>query len=259
MLQVSEAEVFRACRTLFGPELQLNNDFLSYLQPDGVRSAYRKKAKVVHPDKFSVAATEVKARQQSLFQDLNHAHQTVLNYLKQRQIFTRSNPYRSRQSYRTQQAQRHDPPKSNTKKQPHNGSLPARPLQFGTFLYYQGAIPFKTLINAITWQRRQRPSLGAIAERWGWLNNEQIKAIIFHRSGSKRFGEKAEKLGMLNASQVRTLLYHQRTRQQQLGRYFIDNNIFDEATLNLYLQQLAEHNCKHRQHHSDQYYYFHRA
>jgi hypothetical protein len=253
MPQVSETEVFRACRTLFGPELQLNTDFLHYLQPDGVRSAYRKRAKIVHPDKFSVAAADVKAHQQRLFQDLNHANQTVLDYLKQQQLFSRSNHYRSKQS------QRHDPPKTHPHKHSSRGPLPARPLQFGTYLYYLGAIPFKTLINAITWQRRQRPSLGEIAKRWGWLNNEQISAIIFHRGGSKRFGEKAETLGLLNASQVRTMLYYQRTRQRQLGQYFIDQGIFDEAALNQHLLQLAEHNCKHRQHHSDQYYYVHRS
>jgi curved DNA-binding protein CbpA len=255
MSQVSEAEVFRACRTLFGSDLQLSHDFLNYLQPDGVRSAYRKKAKVVHPDKFSVAAADVMARQKRLFQDLNHAHHTVLNYLEQRQILSRSRHYRSRSRSTSQQSQRHEAPKPRQ----HNGPLPAHPLQFGIFLYYRGVIPFKTLINAIAWQRQQRPNLGDIAKRWGWLNDEQIKAIIFYRGGTKRFGEKAEKLGMLTASQVRTMLYYQRTQQLQLGQYFIRHNIFDETALNQYLQQLSEHNSKYRQYHQDPYYYCHQA
>ena len=57
MPYVTDAEVFRACRTLFGPELCLSHDFLNYLQPDGVRSAYRKRAKSVHPASTSKAWT----------------------------------------------------------------------------------------------------------------------------------------------------------------------------------------------------------
>ena len=82
MPQVTETEVFRACRTLFGPELQLNREFLSYLQPAGVRSAYRKKAKVTHPDRFALSAGATRSRQKRLFQDLNQAHETVQIYLK---------------------------------------------------------------------------------------------------------------------------------------------------------------------------------
>ncbi len=259
MLQVSEAEVFRACRTLFGPELQLNRDFLSYLQPDGVRSAYRKKAKVIHPDKFSIAAADVQARQQRLFQDLNQAHQTVLDYLKQRQLFKRSTTsYRSSTHVSPQSTQRHEPPNAQRSEPPkgyrQTGPLPARPLQLGLFLYYQGIITFKSMINAITWQRGQRPNLGDIAIRWGWLNSDQVRQVIFHRGGYMRFGEKAVSLGMLNVTQVRTLVFYQRSLQKKFGQYFIEEGIFDEATLNHYLQQLAEHNLKFRQQGSGLFY-----
>ena len=130
MSYVTEAEVFRACRTLFGPELQLTRDFLSYLQADGVRSAYRKKAKVIHPDKFSVAADEIRIRQQRQFQDLNQAHQTVLSYLKQRKPFVRTNSFGSRPAYRQQPPQYQ---RNNARSYPQRGPLPARPLQFGLF------------------------------------------------------------------------------------------------------------------------------
>lgn len=255
MQQVTETEVFHACRTLFGSSLQLNRDFLSYLQPAGVRSAYRQKAKTTHPDRFVSSATTTRTKQHRLFQDLNQAHQTVLTYLKQRKHLPAGNfsrPY----SGSTQTRYRQNDPLNRQKRQ---ASLPARPLQFGLFLYYSGLIPFHAVISAVTWQRRQRPALGEIARRWGWLNESNIKDIINYRNGILKFGERAEKLGFLSQLQVRTLLFHQQSRQQQMGHYFVEQGYFDEPTLNQLLIQLAKHNQTYRKGSCGHFYYFHRT
>ncbi|MFK5925379.1 MAG: J domain-containing protein [Desulfuromusa sp.] len=255
MPQVTETEVFRACRTLFGSELQLNRDFLSYLQPAGVRSAYRKKAKITHPDRFAISAGSTRTKQHRLFQDLNQAHQTVQSYLKQRRLFSAGIFSHNYSTYTQAKRRRQDPP--NQQKQ--RGSLPARPLQFGLFLYYQGIIPFNAVIAAITWQRRQRPALGEIARRWGWLNDKNIREIINCRSGIHKFGERAEQLGLLDRLQVRTLLFHQQSRQQQMGHYFVEQGYLNKVTLNQLLLQLAEHNQTFRKGFGGHYYYFHRS
>jgi hypothetical protein len=254
MPQVTEIEAFHACRTLFGSELQLNRDFLSYLQPAGVRSAYRKKAKTTHPDRFAISAATTRTKQHRLFQDLNQAHQTVQAYLKQRKFFSSGNFSRSYSTYTQSKHRQQDP----FDRQKRRGPLPARPLQFGLFLYYSGVIQFHAAIAAVTWQRRQRPSLGEIARRWGWLNENNIQEIINYRSGIHKFGERAEKLGLLNQLQVRTLLFHQRSRQKQMGHYFIEQGYFNETTLNQLLLQLAEHNQTYRKGFSSHFYYFHR-
>ncbi len=255
MSQVTETEVFHACRTLFGSELQLSRDFLSYLQPAGVRSAYRKKAKITHPDRFAISAGANHTKQHRLFQDLNQAHQTVQTYLKQRKLFPTGNFSRRYSTYSPTKYQRHDPPE----RQKRRGPLPARPLQFGSFLYYLGIIPFNAVITAITWQRQQRPALGEIAKRWGWLDDKNISEIISHRgSGFHKFGERAEQLGLLDSLQVRTLLFHQRSQQKQMGNYFVSQGYFDEITLNQLLLQLAEHNQPFRKGFGGHYYYFHR-
>lgn len=255
MPHVTEAEVFRACRTLFGSELNLSRDFLLYLQPDGVRSAYRKKAKATHPDRFSIAEINVQKKQQRLFQDLNQAHETVQTFLKQRERMPATNTFRSAAPRSPQpQRRRQDRPYSKY----YRGPLPMRPLQFGLFLYYLGIIPFNAVISAITWQRRQRPILGEIAQRWGWLNEAQIRQIMNHRGGGHKFGERAEQLGLLTPLQVRALLLHQRTRQQQMGRYFIEQGFLEEGELNQLLNQLAEHNRTYRQGYAGHYYFYHR-
>lgn len=253
MPQVTEAEVFRACRTLFGPELNLSQDFLTYLQPSGVRSAYRKQAKIIHPDRFAVASAHVQAKQHRLFQDLNHAHQTVLDYLKHRRfkpVFSTSGKYTS--THHSAPRQRKDPPQWQ---QQYN--LPKRPLQFGLFLYYKNIIPFNEMVAAVIWQRRQRPKLGEIARNWGWLSDHDIRAIVNSRLGLTRFGEKAEKLGLLTPQQIRTMLYFQRSKQPPMGRYFVEHGYLNETTLQDLLHQLAEHNRTHDRSFSGQFYYYH--
>jgi len=263
MLQISEAEVFRACRTLFGPELQLSRDFLHYLQPSGVRTAYRNKAKLTHPDRYAVSTANIRDKQQRLFQDLNQAHQTVQLFLKQRDLFQNSSSFRSRPTHSSYSYQKHQqpPPRRRQDRPPYSryyrGPLPPRPLQFGLFLYYLGIIPFNAVISAITWQRQQRPILGDIARRWGWLNDDQIKQILAYRNGISRFGERAEQLGLLSNLQVRALLLHQRTRQQQMGRFFMDQGFIDEEALQQCLEKLAQHNQGHRQGTSGHFYFFH--
>ncbi len=255
MSQLCENEVYRACRTLFGPELQVSRSFLNYLQPSGVRSAYRRQAKELHPDRFAVAAADIRKKQHHLFQDLNQAHQTIQHFLKLRQTnksIWATPPAQQRSS--TSRAKHYK--RNGNGNQPQQG-LPPYPLQFGLFLYYLGIVSFKDLISAITCQRRQRPQMGDIAKRWGWLNDHHIRQIIAHRGKPLRFGEKAEQLGLLTAQQVRTLLYYQRTRQQQLGEYFVEQGLLDRDTLHDLLGQLAEHNRKFRKGYSGQYYYYH--
>lgn len=275
MPQVTEAEVFRACRTLFGPELKCDQHFLAYLQLSGVRSAYRKKAKVVHPDRFAVASAQIKSRQKRLFQDLNQAYQTVQDWLEQKPApKARSTRGSSRPAYSS--SQRHQQPNTNnhskayTHHYTHNrththtdthagiSSLPKRPMQFGLFVYQLGHITFKDLIAAIVWQRQQRPTLGQIACRWGWLSEEEIKRIIKMRNHARRFGEQAEAMGLLTTSQIRTLLFHQRSQQKKIGDYFVEHGLLNEASKEMLLNQLAEHNRKYSKGFTHNYYYFHR-
>ena len=252
MPQVTEAEVFRACRTLFGPELNLNHDFLAYLQPSGVRSAYRKQAKIVHPDRYAVSGSQVQARQHRLFQDLNAAHQTVLDYLKHGCIPS--------STYRGYSQPRHSPPKPRKDPPQYRntpGHLPRRPLQFGLFLYHLKIIPFNEMVAAVIWQRQQRPKLGEIGRSWGWLDDNKIRTILTSRYGLAKFGEKAERLGILTPQQIRTMLFFQRSKQPPMGRYFVERGFLNESTLEDLLQQLAEHNRTYDRSFSGQFYYYH--
>jgi hypothetical protein len=249
MMQISETEAFRACRVLFGNDLNLNRSFLQYLQRSGAHSAFRKQAKTTHPDCAPQLAPENR-NQILLFQNLNQAHQVVQNYLRQRDILSArtrtipaSKPVKpaSYSSYQTQSGKE-------------QGPLPTRPLQFGQYLYHRGLIPFSALLGALTWQRKQRPVIGQIAQRWGWLNDGEIREILTCRKLG-RFGDRAEDLGLLSSLQVRAILLHQRTRQGKIGSYFIEQGLLSIDEVNRLLNDLSEHNLKYRHGHSHHFYY----
>lgn len=252
MMQISETEAFRACRVLFGSDLRLNIDFLQYLQSSGAHSAFRKRAKTTHPDSCH-KHPQKRPRQVRLFQDLNKAHQLVQNYLRQRDLLGAR--------IRTSTATRNPRPTNSAHRdRPHTrssqGPLPTRPLQFGIYLYYRGQISYSALIGALTWQRQQRPAIGQIAQRWGWLEEQEIGQVLScHKAG--RFGERAEHLGLLSQIQVRAILLHQRTRQDKLGSYFIDQGLLTTGEIECMLRDLSEHNLKYR-HGYPHHFYYHR-
>lgn len=248
MMQISETEAFRACRILFGSDLKLNRDFLNYLQPAGAHSAFRKRAKSAHPDSClpQPHCSHNKVRQ---FQDLNQAYQLLKTYLRQRDLLSaRKRPASAACAPQAAKEPFHS--------KPAQGPLPTRPLQFGVYLYYRGLISFSCLIGALTWQRQQRPTFGQIAQRWGWLDDQEIGQVLTSRRLG-RFGERAEHLGLLSPVQVRAILLHQRTRQSKLGAYFIEQGILSRQEIDLLLRDLSDHNLKYR-HGYPHHFYYHR-
>ncbi|APG26530.1 hypothetical protein A7E78_00820 [Syntrophotalea acetylenivorans] len=261
---LSETEIFKACRTLFGAEVDLSLDFLSYLQPSGVKVAYRQKVKETHPDTFVGDAAQ-KRRQTGLFQEVAAAYELIGHFFKQRERGV-ALVGRSYSSPRPTQPQSTKPPGGFRSSRPtqerpqarrpsgwgasprqshlYCGKLPGRTLEFGLFLYYQRLIDYRQLVEALVWQRRQRPNLGDIAQRWGWLTEQEIRAILNSRGHLRRFGEKAVHLQYLSERQLQTLLYYQRSQQQRLGEFFIEKKILTAADIERLVLEQQAHNQK---------------
>lgn len=238
-----ENEVFSACRTLFGPEVNLSLDFLGYLQPGGVKAAFRERAKQNHPDLFAGHAPEVQYRQSELFRQVREAFDLMQAFIKHRDEEQGRCAHRAFSGSRAQAWAR---PKRPSRR-PAGGhffrdAVPARRLEFGSYLYYRGLISYQSLIDALVWQRRQRPVLGDIARRWSWLSEADILAICRDRGGYGRFGEKAVRLGLLGQAQVQTLLFFQRSRQQKIGRYFIEAGLLSELQIERLAAECHQHN-----------------
>jgi hypothetical protein len=246
---LAESEVLQACQTLFGSEANIGRGFLFYLQPEGLKSAYRKKAKETHPDFFASESPNIQKEQASLFRDIVDAYDVVNRYFKLREKgLHASSPLHAVNCPRERKRQSRDPDTRGFKSESAGSfvrkPLPLRSLQIGQYLYYRGFITYRALIDAVVWQRQQRQVIGDIALRWGWLDNAAIERIIRARDLRGRFGEKALGLDLLTSFQVKVLLYFQRSRQERLGTYFVRHGIMQSETLEQLVRQLHEHNSR---------------
>ncbi len=227
-----ESDVMNACRTLFGPGTDIGRGFLFYLQPCGVKSAYRKKAKETHPDFFYTEDHRVQQQKTALFLKLMEAYDIVNRFLRERQ----KGLWVPKKDTAPRSAWKHNNDAY------YRGPVPLYILEIGSYLFYSGHISYWQLIEALTWQRMQRPLIGNMALRWGWLAKPSIERITTASNVPGRFGEKAVRLGLLSGFQVRMLLSYQRSQQERLGKYFIKNNILTSDQLDHFVQKMQEHN-----------------
>jgi hypothetical protein len=122
--------------------------------------------------------------------------------------------------------------------------MPSRRLLFGQYLYYAGHISFSTLIKAIVWQRLQRPSVGAIAVSWGWMEGGNIIDILRRRKYGEKFGACALRCGYLSECQILRLLDKQKTVQPLVGKYFIEQDIITSTQVFKLIVAMQIHNKK---------------
>ena len=241
--EVSKQDLFNACESLFGADIDVSVEFLRYLKPSGVQAAFRKKALETHPDRAIMLATETDSLE-SRFKEINLAYQLLKGFLDcpwkyhlgedgslcRRKTWTdRSAP---RRTYDVARGTRYI------------GRIPQRKLLLGQFLYYSGHIPLTTLIKAIVWQRLQRPSIGSLAVRWDWIASEDVRDIIQQRHKGEKFGECALRRGHISKYKLVLLLDRQRMLQPQIGKYFIEEKIIPSHKINRLIEDLKEHNKK---------------
>jgi hypothetical protein len=149
--------------------------------------------------------------------------------------YTSSNKY-TRPHKSGQKKGHHDPKYANKKSKSHSdhfytGSFPKGILMIGQFLYYSGLISWRTLIEAICWQRRQRPKIGQIAIGWGLISSEDVMQILTDRTLNEKFGECARRIGYLSNFEQIALVGKQRQLQRPLGEYFVESGILSATDI----------------------------
>jgi len=247
-ITVSETAVLSACQTLFGARLDVSNDFLCSLHPDDVRSAYRRRAKQTHPDLFYHKDPFFQKRQSDLFRRVSDSYTMVQEFFKQRDTGrwqsagTKANDTRHKERTET----RTTTSSSDANTRFHHGNVPSFHLEIGRYLYYRGVIPYSSLIKALAWQRRQRPIIGSIAMRWGWLDQHTIRNILNYRCDGRipLFGERGIQLGLFTPYQVRIMLAFQRSQQKKFGQYFVENGMLSQGELEQLVLDMKEHNAR---------------
>lgn len=243
-----DTSIQNACKALFGQDTCVSAAFLLSLKPNTIKTAFRKKAKETHPDLFTAHDPAVQRRQAEMFRVVNEAYDIMRRYCDRRD--------RSRVRAFRRASNPAPPPPPPVRTAPtrtfrvdehgwlYRGIVPERRLEIGRYLYYRGIIPYHVLLRALSWQMKQRPALGVIAKRWGWLNDDQIRIILGQRSLTTRFGQRALQLGMLSSYQARLLVSYQRTLQKKIGQYFVEHGHLTQAEVEQCVDDLTRHNAR---------------
>jgi len=275
----AEKELFRSCEIIFGPELSISREFLDYLQLSGIKSAYRKRAMETHPDRAGLENDRVQRQHHDLFHSVQEAYENLITFLDAkekgyclpppaRQAQPRQSPRPAPVKPKKPQAKasrttagprpqaragsRTQAGFGNSAGQPstfwnteslYQGPLPNRRLLLGHFLYYSGLINWRTIIQALIWQRTERPRLGEIGQRFGLLNEADVVQILRNRPTLQPFGQTAMDMGLLSQPQLQMLVAHQKRLQKKFGEFFLEKRILQADELRALLQQYQEHNA----------------
>lgn len=234
LLVPAEKEIFNACRVLFGPNILVSVNFLKYLQPEGLRTAFRKKVLETHPDRAKIIGIDDEGIMNERFREVVHAYEKLSPLVKAQKRYMlwqegiETNAWRER--------------KKGNIDHFYEGVFPKRKLLIGQFLYYSGVISWRTLIKAIIWQRRRRPSIGRIALDWDLLSSYEVERILKTRDFGEKFGECALRKGYITPYNLMALLGKQRILQPPIGEHFVERNIISAMELEKMVEKLQSHN-----------------
>ena len=246
-VEVTKQDLFNACESLFGTDIDVSVEFLRYLKPAGVKAAYRKRALETHPDRALIVAGEPDFLEKR-FKEINLAYQLLQAFLSCPWKYSLDEAGLIHKRYKRKQQPARPAARRKThtpKTEPlYQGRIPARRLLFGQYLYYAGHVSLSTLIKAIVWQRLQRPSIGAIAASWGWIEGADILDVLRSRRYGEKFGECALRRGYISKHQLSLLLDRQRAIQPQIGKYFVEQGMLTSYQLHKIAEEMKTHNKK---------------
>jgi hypothetical protein len=262
--EVTLIEVLRAGRVLYGPGFAAD----AGAWRENLKATYRRRAMETHPDRArSLGRPE---------RDLAHEFKAVadayrvLSSLGGRAI-PRAAPFdvrpraaraaRPRPRPAEQARARPAPPPPPAPERPAARSsgprvrvgvrpqdLPQRRLRFAEFLYYSGRVGWDDLVASIAWQRAQRPPVGRIAVDFGFIEPEDVAALLDRRRRAGQsglpLGEFAVREGFLTSFQLLAVLGQQLRLQRPIGQFFVERGILEPDDIELVRRRILRHNSR---------------
>ena len=241
-LETKRTALYDACKTIFGSEITVSDDFLRYLQPVGLKAAYRKRAFETHPDRAR-AVNDQDSDRHSRFQQVRSAYEDLLHYVESRSRRIAGEPVfngRRKQHYTNRRAQKRSTRPSSDHY--YQGRLPQRSLLLGQYLYYSGRISWKDMIDAIVWQTGQRPKIGQLALQAGIMSSRDVVTVLSSRSDNERFAACAQRCGFISRNERVALIGRQRSMQHSIGEYFVKHDLITLRDLSELLAGQRLHN-----------------
>jgi len=274
---VSRIDLLNAYRILFAQSNRVHLSNIQKLQKNTLRDAYKKLALENHPDRARILGQSQK-NLETKFKKISNAYFILDGYMEGNTLLLetatpppstgrttgsttsfkgkyKSNKTKKKRTFSFKKQKKetfNSGGKSGTKarkpEQPRktfnqNSSafirLPQTELLLAQYLYYCGHITLQSLLEALQWQRKQRPSFGQIALDWQIITKENIVTILKEKNYRELFGECAFRLGYINHFQYRAILAKQFNRQLPIGRYFIERGILKEDSMDKLHEDLA--------------------
>ncbi len=216
---------------LFSPKSRGSLDDINGLNPDNIKDAFRSRALESHPDRAEQLGID-KGELTEKFKEITRSYTRLLSFVEKCKSDKPSHSA-GNTTWR--------PTSPNPREQPDSETDENEEMLFGQFLYYKGRINFKTLLDAVYWQRKGRAMYGTIAYKWKLMSKPQIVNIMKQRDKREKFGECAIRLGYLSETQNKAILYRQRQLQRPIGEYFVLNSILSLEELNEALERHKIH------------------
>ncbi|HET6440278.1 MAG TPA: DnaJ domain-containing protein [Anaeromyxobacter sp.] len=255
-VQFTLDDVVAAGRVLFGPAFRAEGE--AWRQD--LKTTYRRRALETHPDRARTVGRSESALAAE-FRRVAEAYR-VLSQLAAGPLPAAPDPPAPPGPQRPRQRAAPPPaaaaaaspgrqaPGQRVRYSVHPEAMPRRKLRFAEFLYYSGRVPWTSFVEAITWQRRQRPPVGRIAVEFGFLEPEDVGRIMEERrvqnAQSVPFGEFAVRMGYLTSFQLLAVLGRQLRLQKRIGAFFVEHGFIEAEEIDDIRRRVLRHNVRWR-------------
>jgi hypothetical protein len=238
---------FDAAILLFGESVDLQR-----VTPADVKSAFRRRVHMLHPDATrgasqhcGAAVSSLVSARDTLVEHLHAPQKKAVGPTPIKHSNTASSSARTGYPFTIVKPSRPAVEKLPRKahERYYTGVFPTYKLKFGQFLYFSGEISWQDLVRGMRWQRDQRPPYGEIAKAWGWLTDKDIRAVRAATEIPGVFGEKAVALGLLTEKQAAFLVRHQHHSQPRLGEFFVKTMVLLPNEVTRLLKVMERHNA----------------
>jgi hypothetical protein len=256
-VELDQADVAAAGRVLFGPGFRADGQTWRAQ----LKTTYRRRAMETHPDRAHLVGRPEGALAAE-FRRVAEAYSLLSSAAAERSGPAPSPASAPRQARppRPRPASSRAPPRPapprasaapRARRVVDPEALPHRRLRLAEYLYYSGRVPFTAFVEAVAWQRRQRPPVGRIAVEWGFLDAEDVGRLLELRrvraAQDVPLGEFAVRMGYLTSFQLLAVLGRQLRLQRRIGQFFVERGLLGAEELDEARVRMLRHNLRWRE------------